>query len=90
MMAMLVSEPFHLRPWEIENLTPYQVRNIYFAERDENGSIKPRLTLPEGSITNPELLADEKYLFFRHWEANGLRKDLIEKLWVEEHGTATK
>lgn len=25
-----MKEPFHLRPWEIERLTPYQVRRLYF------------------------------------------------------------
>lgn len=39
MCAALVTEPFHLRPWEIARLTDYQIREIYFHKRRDDGSI---------------------------------------------------
>lgn len=38
--AILADEPFCLTIEQIKRVTPYQLRNVYFRERDEQGRIK--------------------------------------------------
>lgn len=46
--AVLVSE-FKLRPWEIADLTPRQVAEVYFHPRDKHGAVQlPEVAPAEG------------------------------------------
>lgn len=78
MCALLVNEPWKLRPWEIAQLTPWQVRNLYLCDRDEEGKV---LTSDIAEIEqNP-------YEYFRkYWQTLGLRDDQVERLWRASHG----
>jgi hypothetical protein len=76
---LLCNEPFNLRPWEVAQLTPLQVKHLYLCERDENGGPVLGNKPTESMRTNEER-------FYRHWELNGLadRPDLIEQLWEDQ------
>lgn len=62
-----------MRPWEVAQLTPWQVRNLYLCERDKEGRVVTSEL--DGVSQNP------KDYFVRHWQTLGLRDDQIEALW---------
>lgn len=73
--ATLVGEPFNLRPWEIAELTIWQIRHLYFHARDDKGRVVP--TQPPETI--PQISPYQ--WFVNHWRLYGLRDDLIDILW---------
>lgn len=72
---VLVNDPFWLRPSEIAQMTPWQVKHLYFCERKDNGSP----VIGDGGY-KPKTI---KQIFYSHWAKAGLREDQIDKLWSE-------
>lgn len=74
---MLCNEPFNLTVSEIADLTPYQARNLYFCKRQEDGRVIVEYMADDSDgFTEAEM-------FREHWRLNGLRPDLIDRLWLE-------
>lgn len=71
MCAILVSEPFYLRPWEIERLTDWQIKNIYFHPR-KDGSV---------DVKAHDKPVDYKKSFWESCEDKGMRPEEIQKRW---------
>ena len=70
---MLAGEPFHLRPWEIARLTPYQVRAIYCHERDpQTGNLV---------LAQKQRPMSYKEQFYFIWRKRGLVEHRIDDKW---------
>ena len=64
--SALVSEPYCLSLEEIGNLTPYQVRNLYFREKEEEATEIPWFMKDQGAPGEAPK-NEEKDLF---WKVN--------------------
>ena len=62
--SALVSEPYCLSIEEIGNLTPYQVRNLYFREKEEEATEIPWFMKNQGA-PNEAPKNEEKELFWK-------------------------
>lgn len=75
-MAVLANDPFWLTPDQIARLTPRQVQDLYFCDRDKNGM--PVIGSRE-SIT----LQEAHRL---HWERLGAPRWRADKEWRQWNG----
>jgi len=80
--AVLCNEPFLLTPEQVGQLTPWQAANLYLCPRDDKGRVLPAPPTP----SQPAQRTPEDW-FRRHWRANGLRPDLIDRLWERRNGS---
>ena len=74
---VLAGEPYHLSPAEIGNLSPHQVRAVYFRKdpRDESGS---------SSSPAANFYARAREVFYKvHQDWKGLPKEEVDRLWAE-------
>lgn len=81
-MAILVSEPFQLRPWEIAELTDAQIYGIYLYPRDDNGALKKRNEVPEKF----QSLEEKRSYFFAMGTSFGIPPAELQRQWDEKHG----
>jgi hypothetical protein len=82
---VLTGDPWRLSIDEIKRLTPYQVRNIYLRERNEDGTLK---------LERDSGLTYEQQ-FRVYMRSAGHPEDEIERLWQRKlaelaNGNATK
>lgn len=75
--AVLCSEPWNYRPWEVARLTPHQVNAVLCAERDDKGKVILKRAEGEGG---PSSYRD---IFFAWWKARNLPDHRIEQKWRE-------
>lgn len=75
---MLCNEPWTLRPWEVSQLSPWEVADAYLCRRDRDGRVEL-----EGDGERPETLFQR---FSRRWAGYGLRADLTRRLWKDLGG----
>lgn len=73
-VALLVNEPWLLRPWEVKRLTLSQIFDLYLWPRDENG----KLVFED---RNAGENYDPREWFFRLWRMRRLREDKIAEKW---------
>lgn len=78
--AILAGEPYYLSLDQIAKLTPYQVQEVYFHERDDKGSLK----LDEGKQASP------RQMFFARKRRFGLPDWRIAELWAEHQQQQAK
>lgn len=79
---MLVKEPFCLTPAQIANLTPYQVRHIFFRQKDETPSELPWFMQNGGKDAKGTPVDKEKDLFWKvNKEWRNLSEEQVQKLW---------
>jgi hypothetical protein len=66
-----VREPYHLSVEEIGNLTPYQVKNLYFRPKEADEPVGEYL--------------EEKDLFWKvHKEWKGMEEEEVAALWAKQ------
>lgn len=71
---VLCNEPFWLKPSEIAQLTPWQVKHLYLCERNDSG--QPKI---EGSYKARSI----REIFYDRWFKLGLHKYQVDILWHE-------
>lgn len=74
--AILVNEPFNLRPWEIAQLTDYQINNIYFHPRTKEGAIDV------DAYAKPAKEFSYEDEFRYSWQQKGLSQAEIDAKWA--------
>ena len=82
--SALVSEPYCLSIEEIGNLTPYQVRNLYFREKEEEATEIPWFMKNQGA-PNEAPKNEEKELFWKvNKEWRNLSEEQVQALWEKQ------
>jgi hypothetical protein len=80
-ISALVNEPYCLSIEEIGNLTPYQVRNLYFREKETPESEIPWFFKSQPA-PNEQPVDKEKELFWKvNKEWRNLPEEQVEALW---------
>lgn len=73
---MLCNEPWCLKPADIRTMTPYIVRRLFFARRDDRGQI---LLIGEEAVSAFDI-------FRQQWERFGAPEWRIRKAWAKLKG----
>ena len=82
--SALVSEPYCLTIEEIGNLTPYQVRNLYFREKEEEATEIPWFMKNQGGPGEAPR-DEEKDLFWKvNKEWRNLSEEKVQDLWNKQ------
>lgn len=82
--SALVSEPYCLSIEEIGNLTPYQVRNLYFREKEEEATEIPWFMKDQGAPGEAPK-NEEKDLFWKvNKEWRNLSEEKVQDLWNKQ------
>ena len=82
--SALVSEPYCLTIEEIGNLTPYQVRNLYFREKEEETTEIPWFMKDQGAPGEAPK-NEEKDLFWKvNKEWRNMSEEQVQDLWNKQ------
>lgn len=82
--SALVNEPYCLSIEEIGNLTPYQVRNLYFREKETPDSEIPWFFKGQPA-PNQTAVDKDKELFWKvNKEWRNLPEEQVEALWQQQ------
>lgn len=82
--SALVSEPYCLTIEEIGNLTPYQVRNLYFREKEEEATEIPWFMKDQGAPGEAPK-NEEKDLFWKvNKEWRNMSEEQVQNLWNKQ------
>ena len=82
--SALVSEPYCLSLEEIGNLTPYQVRNLYFREKEEEATEIPWFMKDQGAPGEAPK-NEEKDLFWKvNKEWRNMSEEQVQDLWNKQ------
>ena len=82
--SALVSEPYCLSIEEIGNLTPYQVRNLYFREKEEEATEIPWFMKDQGAPGEAPK-NEEKDLFWKvNKEWRNMSEEQVQDLWNKQ------
>lgn len=82
--SALVSEPYCLTIEEIGNLTPYQVRNLYFREKEEEATEIPWFMKDQGAPGEAPK-NEEKDLFWKvNKEWRNMSEEQVQDLWNKQ------
>jgi hypothetical protein len=85
--SALVSEPYCLTIEEIGNLTPYQVRNLYFREKEEEATEIPWFMKNQGGPGEAPK-NEEKDLFWKvNKEWRNMSEEKVQDLWNKQEET---
>jgi len=88
--SALVSEPFCLSIEEIGNLTPYQVRNLYFREKEEETTEIPWFMKDQGAPGEAPK-NEEKDLFWKvNKEWRSMSEEQVQDLWNKQQKEKTE
>jgi hypothetical protein len=80
-MAVLVGEPFLLRPDEIGRLTDWQIQQLYCAKRKKDGTVIQQAVEPKR-----QTMEQAKLKYFAMGQGLGISREKLEAAWRAKHG----